>query len=504
MPSLVERIRTLAGLTPPAVETARPVAGVTVSPTAYALGAYMGGLTISTEDTIVTGLGGGSYKIYDQVLDNPQAFAAFQQRRRAVVSRPWEVEAGADDALSVAAADHMREQIAALDWDRITDRMLYANWYGFAVGECIYEQRDGKWVLADVVVPNRDRFRFDAYGGLRLIDLTAGRDVLPERKFWVLRVGATHDHAWYGLGLAHWCYWPAWFARNGQRFWSIYLEKFAMPTAVGKVPGNPDSEKWKTDRDAMLGALSAIASEAAIAVPEDFTVELLEAMRSGAGEYEKFLDRQDADIAKIILSQTMTTDNGSSRSQSETHMGVREEVTRGDSDMLSGSFMQGPVSWLTEWNFPGAVAPRVYRRMDDEEDLDSLADRDTKLDALGWRRSDDSVREVYGAVYERKEVTEAPDAPDDPEAMPLAFTADSDPVLRMVAAMESQGAAAMAAMVNPLRDALKGATDPDDARRRMVAAFAAMDDGPLAELLSRSALALGGAEAMGLDPARVV
>jgi len=418
--ALIEQVRNnpdLAFLAPPDAPLritagGKPVTVQIVSAQAYGLGTFMGGLPISPEDAILTGKGGGSYKLYDAVLDNPQAFSCFQQRRRAVVSRPWEVEAGGESEIDKAAADHIRGQLARLDWDGISDRMLYGIWYGFAVGELIYEARDGKWEVADIVVPNRDRFRFDANGELRLTDTAYQSVPLPERKFWTYRAGASHDHAFYGLGLAHWCYWPAWFAKNGLNFWSIYLEKFAMPTAIGKVPGGGgvDDPRFIAEQGKMLQALSSIISQAAIAVPDTFEVELLEATRAGAAEYGKFLDKQDADIAKIILSQTMTTDNGSSRSQSDTHMEVREEVTAGDADLLCSTFNEGPVRWLTEWNFPGAALPRVFRVMEDPADLYALTARDVLLDGLGWSRTEDKFRELYGDGYERKTPAVVPPA----------------------------------------------------------------------------------------------
>jgi phage gp29-like protein len=61
-------------------------------------------------------------------------------------------------------------------------------------------------------------------------------------------------------------------------------------------------------------------------VPEGMMVELIEASRSGTADYSGFADHLDSAIAKVILSQTMTTDNGSSRSQAEVHSGVKLEV----------------------------------------------------------------------------------------------------------------------------------------------------------------------------------
>jgi hypothetical protein len=50
----------------------------------------------------------------------------------------------------------------------------------------------------------------------------------------------------------------------------------------------------------------------------------------------------DECIAKVVLSQTMTTQDGSSLSQAQVHAGVKLEVVKSDADLLSDSFNAGP------------------------------------------------------------------------------------------------------------------------------------------------------------------
>jgi hypothetical protein len=145
---------------------------------------------------------------------------------------------GDESAQAKAAADHLREQIKALPWDRICDRMLYAIWYGFGVGEAMFDYGpDGKVWLKNILVPNRSWFAFTNAGELRMKSAENPEgEALPPNKFWSIRSGASHDFALYGVGLAHWLYWPVWFKKNAIKFWAVYLEKFGMPTVLGKFP----------------------------------------------------------------------------------------------------------------------------------------------------------------------------------------------------------------------------------------------------------------------------
>ena len=102
----------------------------------------------------------------------------------------------------------------------------------------------------------------------------------------------------------------------------------------------------------------------------------------------------------VVLSQTMTSEDGSSQSQAEVHMEVRKELVRADAHLICDSFNRGPVTWLTEWNFPGAAIPKVRRVMDDPPDTSALAQRDHRIRQMGYRPTKAYVERVYGIEVE--------------------------------------------------------------------------------------------------------
>lgn len=346
---------------------------------------------------------GGSLELYKEVLRDDQVKSVFEQRRRAVVSADWIVEPGAEDANSKAAADALTQNLEEIDFDRITDRMLYGVFYGYSVSEVMWEPAGSLVRFADVKVRDRARFMFDRDHNVYLKTSTEHLR-MPDRKFWTFSTGADHDDEPYGLGLGHWLYWPVWFKRNDIKFWLIFLEKFGQPTATGTIPaGKFEDKDFKTKA---LNALRAITTDSAVLVPEGVEIALLEAARSGAADYEGMCKAMDAAIAKIILSQTMTTDNGSSRSQAQVHEGVAEKVVKADADLVCESFNRGPVRWWTEWNFPGAVPPRVRRITEPPEDLAQRAERDTKIKSLGYEPTEDYMRETYGEGWVKSQKAE--------------------------------------------------------------------------------------------------
>ncbi len=363
---------------------------------------------------------GRDYRLYRETLRDDQCATSFSDRRLAVTSREWQVDAGGDSPLDEQAAEFLREELGRLEWDRITDGMLYARWYGHAVAECLWEQ-DGALVrLADVRVRDRQRFAYSNDRGppWLLNSTTMKWERMPDRKFWTISTGADNDDSPYGLGLAHYCYWPVFFKRNDLKFWLVFVEKFGSPTALGKIPGG----KWNDEqlKEDVLQALLSFASESAIVVPEETTVELLEAARSGAGTYDELYDRMDAALAKVIIGQTASSQGTPGKLGNENLQGdVRLDLVKADADLVCGSFNRQVATWLTEWNFPGAKVPRVWRMVDPEEDLQVAAETDTAISALGFEPSEEYVKEKYGGHWQKKAVQDLAGAIDPITGLPM-------------------------------------------------------------------------------------
>lgn len=351
--------------------------------------------------------GSVDWGVYQDILRDDQVLSTVQQRIGAVVSRDWNVLPGnEDDPRSVKAAEALNKTLERIGWDHTTRMMLHATFYGYSVAEVIWEVRDGLWDFGAIKVRHGRRFRFDDQNRLRLLTpANIQGELLPDRKFWVHAVGGDNDDEPYGRGLAHWLYWPTLFKRNSLRFWNIYLDKFGTPTAIGKYPRGSSRQ----DIMNLLDALQAMATDSGIVVPEGVAIELLTVARSGVADFATLYDKMDAAITKIVLSQTMTTDNGSSRSQAEVHGDVKLEVIKSDADLLSDSFNAGPVRWWTDYNFGADVAaPQVVRIIQHRQDIKIVAETDETHARNGWVRKAGSFRNIYGSGYVRKDDPLAP------------------------------------------------------------------------------------------------
>ncbi len=476
---------------------------------------YIDGLPyLESSDDVLTKAGG--YAGYEKLLQDDQVFACFSQRRHAVVSRPWSVTPGGNKRIDKLAAKLLEDNLNKLDWDTITDQFLYARFYGFAAAEVLWEICDNLVQVKDIRVRDRERFRFDIDYNLRLLTMQNYHgELLPERKFWYRSVGASHFDEPYGLGLGHALYWPVWFKHNGAKFWAIYLEKFASPTAAGEFPRTASEDEIEN----LLATLAAISQEAGVVVPEGFKISFLEATRGGGGSYESWQAYWDSAITKIILGQTMTTENGSSYSQASIHYDVRQDLVTSDADLVCESANNSWVRWLVEYNYPGAAMPRVYRDMAEEEDLNQRAERDTKLFTMGFRLTSEAVARIYGDDYELIQVepvqdektTDESEKKEEPEPQdkslgglkkPIGFSVDFSepeelpplPIAPMADQMKKQSRDAWREIMTHIEGLVKSATSTAELRDSLLAAYS---DLPTKKLTDVMALGLATAQLAG-------
>lgn len=118
--------------------------------------------------------------------------------------------------------------------------------------------------------------------------------------------------------------------KNMLAFWDTFGEIFGMPMRIARTTSRDKKEIDRLDR--MLREAGASLSMVA---GQDTEIEFVE---SGKGDaynvYDKRIDRANSELSKLVIGQTMTIEDGSSLSQSETHLEVFQNLVESDCDML--------------------------------------------------------------------------------------------------------------------------------------------------------------------------
>lgn len=443
---------------------------------------------LPTTDRLLSLKGNGDLAIYEEVLRDDQVKTCFGQRVSAVKSKPWEVMPGGTKRIDKQAAKFIEEQIKKISFDDLTEKMLYGVFYGYAVAEPLYAV-EGNQIVLDatrkyIKVRNRRRFGFAPDMSLRLrTSSNPMGEKLPEKKFWHFATGSDHDDEPYGLGLAHWLYWPVFFKRSGVKFWLIFLEKFGMPTTVGKYPGGTP----KADQDKLLEALQAIQTDSSIIIPEGMTAELLEAVRGGTADYTALYDRMDAAIARITLGQTASTQGTPGKLGNDDLQGdVRDDIVKADADLVCMSFNATVVKWLVEWNFPGAALPQVWRKCEDKEDANKTAERDEKINKMGFKPTLKYIQDTYGGEWVEVKTKTGPQ-PVDPNAQAAQFAESGQamhPADALAARLAIEAAPHWDAMLEQLRGIVNNAQSLEALRDDLLASFGDLPSDDLVRVMA--------------------
>jgi len=448
--------------------------------------------TMQTRDDIILSRGGSKgLGIYQDLARDGHAGAVLRKRRNAVVAREWQVEPGGEAPADVLAAELVKAALKRIRFDRACRGLLTAVLTGISVAEIMWEaaeiEVDGTrrtWILpADIRVRNPRRFAFHRDGSLRLLtreNRTQGIPV-PDRKFILLRYWAEENEDAYGRGLGYDLFWPVFFKRNGVALWNALVEKHGQPFVYAEYPqGTSDG-----DVDRLVTMIQGIARGAGVAVPSGTMIKMLEVSKTGTADlHDRLVQVMNAEISKIVLGETLTTEMGSNgaRAASETHNDVRTELADADADMLSEELNESLLRWIVELNLPGAAQPMVWRKAPEEPDLIAAATLDEKLFKVGFEPTEELVLERYGPGYRRIAGAQPATLPPPP-----AFAEGVDPATIPEALAEQlarRGAPAQAAMLAAIRAEVSAAVDFADLELRLLRLSAAMPVGRLVDELT--------------------
>lgn len=447
------------------------------------------GILHNKDTTLATRGNGRGLKIYDDIERDCHAFAVLQKRKMAVIARPWVVEPASESPADEKVADFIRQQLERMNFDKLTLDLLDANLKGFAISEIMWQQ-DGANITVDKIYPrDQTRFTFDTDYQLHLLtlqDMLKG-ELMPDRKFIVHSFGGKDGNP-YGLGLGNRLFWPVFFKRQDISFWLTFADKFGSPTLLGKYPagtGEPEQSEF-------IKKLAMMAQDAAIAVPDNMMLELLEASRAGGADvFERVARYMDEQISVAVLGETMTTSaqgGGLGGNQSRTHNEVRLELVKADADLLSATLNQTLIKWLTEFNFPNAVPPRVYRIVEEDDDLNLRSERDERIAALGFKPTLDYITKNYGEGWEL--ATEATNGKPntDPttvfaEGVAFADQLALDKAIDLLASDQMQSQ--MEKLLKPIAKLVNENT-PEALQGILAESFAELDSAGMQELMARA------------------
>lgn len=309
-------------------------------------------------------------QIYDRMQTDAQVQAALATKKFAVLSGGWRVISASDRPGDMEAAQFcavVLEEMAGTVEDALYG-VLDALAKGYSVSELNFRQmRSGRWDgsigLASIKQKDPALFDFETDEFLNVKALVRlGNDGsesvrLPVEKFIIYTYMPTYADP-RGRSDLRSCYRHWWTKDVILRFFASYLERFGSPV----VKGTYRRGATRAQQEDLLRILDRIQQETAIVIPEDVTVDLLQAGLQGEKGFLEAIAYHDRQMAKAILGETLTQEEGlrtGALALAKVHQDTLklrlQKIKRDLEETVAREQILRP---LTRLNFAGAAVPR--------------------------------------------------------------------------------------------------------------------------------------------------
>lgn len=441
-----------------------------------------------------------------------------QTRRLAIQGIDPVVEAA--EGVPETITEAVKSLVSESRFDAMTGDMLDGISKGYSAIEMMWEYQDNALRPVEYLWRDPRWFVFDRLSlkQLRLaVDYNVEGEELPQAKF-ICHMPKTKAGIPLRAGLARPAAWAYLIQSFGLKDWAAFSEIYGIPFRVGRYGTNASDD----DKRSLLRAVRMIANDAAAIIPQGMDIEFHKVEgQHGAAVFGGLMDYVDKQVSKLVVGQTMTSDDGASMAQAQVHNEVRIDILRADCKQLAQTINRDLIPYFVAMNFgPQAIYPQVEFPVPEPEDVKLLTEAVARMVPFGLRVSQREMREKIGLsepsddddlLIAPKAEPPAPDRqqpakvddkaklaahvsgcqcracrPTSPSAALAADPASGtaiDELDRLAAAALGEWQDITDPLLGPLREVLAKATTLEEAARLI--AKAEPDAGPLTEALAR-------------------
>ncbi|MDI4664703.1 DUF935 domain-containing protein [Xanthobacter autotrophicus] len=329
--------------------------------------------------------------------------AVLGTRKRQVSQIPVTVEAASDDPEHIKHADFVRDWLSEGVLDAALFDLCDAIGKGFSVLEIEWEAtperpatptaltwRDPRWFTVDEL--SLDEIML--YEGI-------GKEPLAPHKFIVHR-HKSKSGLTIRSGLARVASWAWMYKAFTLRDWALFCQNYGMPIRVGRYGAGATDE----DKEILWSAVANVAGDCAAIVPDSMKIEFIELKNAADGSklYEARASWMDAQISKLVLGQTATTDaSPGSHAAGRTHRLVQEDMERADARLIAATLNRQLVHQMVAFNFgPQAKYPRLMIGRPDELPISVIVEAIDKLGRQGLEVEESQILDRLGLTEAAK------------------------------------------------------------------------------------------------------
>jgi hypothetical protein len=218
--------------------------------------------------------------------------------------------------------------------------------------------------------------------GIKGLDYSEIKDILLYAQFYD-HVGLLEKAAVYTI-----------LKRHSWGSWDEFEELFGVPMRIAKV-----ASQSETVKNEVAGWLEEMGSAAYGVFPIGTEVEIKENSKTDAfNVFHQKIQALDRELSKLVLHQTMTTDNGSSKAQGSVHEHTLQELIYADEKKMM-AFLNDtllPAMKSLGYNLPDDARFMVEKTVDVQDQI--------KIDGVfmqnGYTLKQDYLERTYGVEIE--------------------------------------------------------------------------------------------------------
>jgi phage gp29-like protein len=275
--------------------------------------------------------------------------------------------------------------------------MLDALAKGFSVNEIIWNTDKTPWKPCAYKFRDARWFQYDRETGKTLMlrsPLGSGLEPLKPFHFVVHEPHlVSGNQITAGLALPALYYWML--KSYDVTSWAAFIDRYGYPIRIGKY-GKKSTEQ---DRATLKRAVAAIGQDFGAVIPESAVLDIIESKHAAdtSNVYQHMADWVDKQISKLVLGQTMTTDEGSSRAQSETHDKVRDDIADSDIQQVIETLNSAITVPYINLNFGEQENyPKIDLFKPDEKNIEQIITAVEKMGPQGFLVKADELRSLLG------------------------------------------------------------------------------------------------------------
>lgn len=316
-------------------------------------------------------------------------------RKLGVSGAPRSVDAASDDAHDVAIADDVGALLDKPEAEALILDLMDGVAKGISLVEILWSRDSKRWEPAQYKFRPQRHFIFDRDTLERPLLRTFdgfGSELAPYK--WIVHQPKLLSGLALRSGLARTIAVTYAAKRYTVSDWLAFMDVFGMPVRLGKYPADQAKNK-----NILLRALQQIGTDAAAVIPDGMAIELLQATGGSTGNtiFQATAEYWDKQTSKVVLGQTMTSDDGASLAQSKTHERVRLDIRAADARAVAATINRDLIKPFVDLNYgPQKAYPSFRIDVSEPEDTTALMGNVKTFVELGGKVQESEIRDRLG------------------------------------------------------------------------------------------------------------